>query len=138
MDMVSLFRKQLNLTYTRLWGENRTLVDGMLMLSPSHRLSATHAFGSRNCNLRYSFVHKGMTTFEPSYDLASNSWNVSMSTRVLDGDLVRASYQTSDRILDLELITAQNFKVSVYGQHLDFHKRLFMVCLLLFILLCSA
>ncbi|XP_003549429.2 outer envelope pore protein 24B, chloroplastic-like, partial [Glycine soja] len=42
-------------------------------------------------------------TFEPAYDVAKNTWDFAVSRRVYGGDdTLRASYQTSSRVLGVE------------------------------------
>ncbi|KAE8713521.1 Outer envelope pore protein 24 [Hibiscus syriacus] len=94
--------KQVNWTYTHTRNDRRTILDGSLMFDRSNKLSASHELGSVNCKLRYSYVHKGLTTFEPCYDLAKKSWDLTVSRRVLGGDLIKANYETSSQVLGVE------------------------------------
>ncbi|MCD7463516.1 hypothetical protein HAX54_050774 [Datura stramonium] len=48
------------------------------------------------------YVHRDLTTFEPSYDFAKNSWDVAVSQRVYEDNVVKASYQNSSKVLALE------------------------------------
>ena len=82
--------------------ENRTVLDGTLLLDTANKLSASHELGSVNCKLKYSYVHRGLTTFEPCYDLAKKSWDLAVSRRVLGGDLIKAKYEASSRVLGVE------------------------------------
>ena len=75
--------KQVNWTYTHERNENRTVLDGTLLLDTTNKLSASHELGSVNCMLKYNYVHRGLTTFEPCYDLANKSWDLAVSRRVL-------------------------------------------------------
>ncbi|XP_054817463.1 outer envelope pore protein 24, chloroplastic-like [Prosopis cineraria] len=102
MNTVRIADKPLNLTYTHSWGDNRTALDGTLIIDPANKFSANHTLGSGNCKLKYAYVHQGVTTFEPSYDLAKNSWDFAVSRRVYGDDLLKASYQTSSKLLGLE------------------------------------
>ncbi|XP_028794489.1 outer envelope pore protein 24, chloroplastic [Neltuma alba] len=102
MNTVRIAEKPLNLTYSHAWGDNRTALDGTLIIDPSNKLSANHTLGSGNCKLKYSYLHQGVTTFEPSYDLAKNSWDFAVSRRVYGDDSLKASYQTSSKLLGLE------------------------------------
>lgn len=102
MNTVKLADKPLNLTYIHSRGDNRTIVDGSLLFDSANKVSANHMLGSRNCKLKYSYVHGGVTTFEPCYDLAKNSWDFALSRKVFDDDVFRASYQTSSKALALE------------------------------------
>lgn len=116
MNTVRVLDKQLNLTYTHARGDNRTALDGTLVLGSANKLSANYAFDSGNAKLKYSYVHGGLTTFEPCYDFAKNSWDFAVSQRVDDGDVLRASYQTSSRVLGLDWLKSSmsngSFKVS--------------------------
>ncbi|XP_016450375.2 outer envelope pore protein 24, chloroplastic-like [Nicotiana tabacum] len=102
MNTVRVLEKPLNFTYKHWRGDNRTTLDGTLMIDSTNNLSANYGFDSGNCKLKYSYVHRGLTTFEPSYDFAKNSWDVSVSQRVYEDDVVKASYQSSSKILGLE------------------------------------
>ncbi|KAK9265711.1 hypothetical protein L1049_025305 [Liquidambar formosana] len=102
MNTVKVLEKQLNLTYSHLRGENQTVLDGTLVLDPANKVSANYALDSGNGKLKYSFVHRGVRTFEPGYDFAKNSWDFAISQRVFDDDVFRASYQTSSQLLGLE------------------------------------
>lgn len=102
MNTVRIAEKPLNLTYIHSRGDNRTILDGTLIFDPANRVSANHTLGSGNCKIKYTYVHQGVTTFEPSYDVAKNSWDFAVSRRVYGDDSLRASYQTSNKILGLE------------------------------------
>ncbi|KAJ8567505.1 hypothetical protein K7X08_019713 [Anisodus acutangulus] len=102
MNSVRVMEKPLNFIYTHWRGDNRTVVDGTLAIDSANKLSANYGVDSGNCKLGYSYVHKGLTTFEPSYDFAKNSWDVAVSQRVYEDNVVKTSYQSSSRVLGLE------------------------------------
>ncbi|XAR57884.1 hypothetical protein NMG60_11026170 [Bertholletia excelsa] len=103
MNTVRVLDKPLNLTYTHGWSEKKTALDGTLVLDSANKVSASYALDSGNCKLKYTYVHGGACVLEPSYDFAKNSWDFSVSQRLYDGDdVVRASYQTSSRVLALD------------------------------------
>ncbi|KAK7300628.1 hypothetical protein RJT34_11476 [Clitoria ternatea] len=102
MNTVRVGEKPLNLTYSHSKGDNRTVLDGTLVLDNANKVSANYAFDSGNCKLKYCYVHKGLTTFEPSYDVAKNSWDFAVSRRVYGDDLFKTTYQTSTKVLGLE------------------------------------
>ncbi|XP_061353375.1 outer envelope pore protein 24, chloroplastic-like isoform X1 [Gastrolobium bilobum] len=102
MNTVRVAEKPLNFTYMHSRGDNRTILDGTLVLDTANKVSANYAFDSGNCKLKYSYVHKGLTTFEPSYDVAKNSWDFAVSRRVYGDDSFKASYQTSSKVLGFE------------------------------------
>ncbi|KAK9129922.1 hypothetical protein Sjap_010409 [Stephania japonica] len=102
MNSVSVLNKSLRLNYIHWRGQNRTLLDGTLVFDSSNKVSANYAFGSGNCKLKYTYQHGGVRTFEPCYDLSSNSWDFAVSQRVFGDDVFRASYQTSSKVLGLE------------------------------------
>nr|GMD99349.1 outer envelope pore protein 24A, chloroplastic [Ipomoea batatas] len=102
MSTVRVLEKPLNLNYIHFKGDKRTTVDGTLVLDPANKVSANHLMGSGNCKLKYTYVHKGKTTFEPSYDFAKNAWDFSVSQRVYGDDVLKAMYQTSNQNLALE------------------------------------
>ncbi|KAK6241962.1 hypothetical protein SCA6_007351 [Theobroma cacao] len=102
MNTFKVEAKQVNWTYTHVRNERRTVLDGTLLLDTANKLSASHELGSVNCKLKYTHVHRGLTTFEPCYDLAKKSWDLAVSRRVLGGDLIKATYETSSQVLGVE------------------------------------
>ncbi|KAA8547335.1 hypothetical protein F0562_003801 [Nyssa sinensis] len=102
MNTTRVLDKPLNLTYTHWMGENLTAVDGILVLDSANKLSVAYAFDSGNCKLKYCYVHRGLTAFEPCYDFAKKSWHFVVSQRIRDDDVLKASYQTSSKVLGLE------------------------------------
>ena len=102
MNSIKVLEKPLNLTYIHSSGDNRTILDGTLVFDSANKVSANHMLGSKNCKLKYSYVHQGVTTFEPIYDVAKNSWDFAVARRVYGDDVFRASYQTSSKQLGLE------------------------------------
>ncbi|OMO75067.1 hypothetical protein COLO4_26339 [Corchorus olitorius] len=101
VDKPGVAEKPLKLTYIHSRGDNRTIVDGTLVFDPANKVSAVYTLGTRNCKLKYSYVHGGATTFEPCYDLGKNAWDFAISKRVYD-DVFKATYQTLSRDLALE------------------------------------
>lgn len=63
----------LNLVYTHMKGDNKTALDGTLVIDSANKLSASYAFDTRNCRIKYSYIHGDKTTIEPCYDLGKNS-----------------------------------------------------------------
>jgi hypothetical protein len=116
MNSVKVLDKAVNLTYSHARGDNRTAVDGTLILDSSNKISANYALDSGNCKLKYSYIHKGLTTFEPSYDTAKNTWDFAMSQKIYDDDVVRASYQSSSKVLGVDWLrnsrSTGSFKIS--------------------------
>ncbi|XP_059294800.1 outer envelope pore protein 24, chloroplastic-like [Lycium ferocissimum] len=112
MNRVRVMEKPLNFTYTHWRGDNRTAVDGTLAIDSANKLSATYGFDSGISKLGYSYVHSGLTAFEPNYDFAKNSWEVAVSKRVFKENVVKASYQSSSKVLGLEWSSSGGFKVS--------------------------
>ncbi|KAK9947100.1 hypothetical protein M0R45_012535 [Rubus argutus] len=102
MNTVRVADKPLNLTYIHSKDDNRTILDGTLVLNSANKVSANHILGTGNGKLKYSYLHGGVTSFEPSYDLAKNSWDFAVSRRVYSDDVFRATYQTSSKLLGLE------------------------------------
>ncbi|XP_030922825.1 outer envelope pore protein 24B, chloroplastic-like [Quercus robur] len=98
---VKVLEKPLKLTYTHMMGENQTSLNGMLELNSANKLSVDYAFDFGDCKLMYSYAHGGMT-LEPCYDFGKKSLDFTMSQRILDGDLIGASYKTSSKTLGLE------------------------------------
>ncbi|KAA3476381.1 outer envelope pore protein 24A, chloroplastic-like [Gossypium australe] len=91
----------LKLTYSHGGGDNRTAVEGAFMFDSANTVSANYVFGTRNCKLKYSYVHGGDTTFEQCYDWGKMAWDFAISRRVYD-DVFKATYQTSNSDLALE------------------------------------
>ena len=104
MNSVNVMNKQLNLTYTHTRAVNQTALDATLLIDSANKLWGSYGFGSGDCKVKYSYVQDGLRTFEPCYDIAKNSWDISVSQRVLDGDFIRAFYRTSSKVLGLELL----------------------------------
>ncbi|CAL1384280.1 unnamed protein product [Linum trigynum] len=116
MNTVRVADKPLNLTYMHSRGDNRTILDGTLVIDSSNKVSSNYVVGTGNCKLKYTYTHGGLTTFEPTYDLAKNTWDFTVSRRVYGDDVFRATYQTSSKHLGLEWSRVSklngNFKVS--------------------------
>ncbi|XP_058080973.1 outer envelope pore protein 24A, chloroplastic [Magnolia sinica] len=111
MNTIRVSDKPLNLTYSHVRGENRTTLDGTLVMDPANKVSTNYIFGSGNLKVKYTYVHgEGWRTFEPCYDFSKNSWDFAVSQRVYGDDVLRASYQTSNKLVGLEW--ARNSKVS--------------------------
>ncbi|XP_041008794.1 outer envelope pore protein 24B, chloroplastic-like [Juglans microcarpa x Juglans regia] len=98
---LNMLERPLNLTYTHVMSENRTLLNGTLELDSANKLSANYEFYSGNCKLKYSYAHGG-TTLEPCYDFGNKSLDLAASQRFLDGNLIGATYKTSSKTLGLE------------------------------------
>lgn len=102
MNRVRVMERPLNLTYSHWRGENLTALDGTLMIDPANKFSFNYGFDSCNCKLKYSYTHEGLTTVEPSYDIGKNAWDFAVSRRVYGNDVVRASYESSTKVLGVE------------------------------------
>ncbi|XP_075523610.1 outer envelope pore protein 24B, chloroplastic-like [Primulina tabacum] len=102
MNTIRVAEKPLNLTYIHSKCEERTIVDGCLVIDSVNKVSANHVLGTGNAKLKYTYLHGGLTTFEPSYDLGKNAWDFALSRRVYGNDVFRATYQTSSKNLGLE------------------------------------
>lgn len=102
MNSIRVLEKPLNLNYIHFRGDNRTILDGTLVFDSANKVSANHVLGSRGCKLKYSYVHGGLTTFEPSYDTTKNSWDFTVSRKVYGDNVCRATYQTTSKNLGFE------------------------------------
>ncbi|CAN4093837.1 unnamed protein product [Withania somnifera] len=102
MNSIRVLDKPLNLNYVHCYGDNRTILDGTLVFDSANKVSANHVMGSGSCKLKYTYVHGGITTFEPIYDTAKNAWDFMVSRKVYGDDVFRATYQTPSRNLGLE------------------------------------
>ncbi|KAH0684074.1 hypothetical protein KY289_021826 [Solanum tuberosum] len=102
MNSIKVLEKPLNLNYIHFHGDKRTILDGTLVVDSANKVSANHVMGSGSCKLKYTYVHGGITTFEPIYDTAKNAWDFMVSRKVYGDDVFRATYQTTSRNLGLE------------------------------------
>lgn len=103
------------LTYSNGWQPISTSLGGTLMFDPANIVSANYMFGSRNCKLKYTYLHKGLTTFQPSYDVGDKSWDFAVSRKIYYDDRLTASFQRSTNTLGLQysLNTKQNANFTV-------------------------
>ncbi|KAL3845230.1 hypothetical protein ACJIZ3_002633 [Penstemon smallii] len=102
MNSVKVADKPLNLTYIHSNGDKRTILDGTLVVDSANKVSANHVFGTGNARFKYTYLHGGLTTFEPSYDLGKNAWDFAVSRRVYGDDVFKGTYQTTSKNLGLE------------------------------------
>lgn len=102
MNTVRIAEKPLNLTFIHSRGDDRIIVDGSLSIDPANKISANYMVGTNNCKLKYTYAHGGIATFEPCYDLAKNAWDFAVSRKVYGGDMLKATYQTSSKLLGME------------------------------------
>ena len=102
MSSVRVLEKKLNMTYIHFKNDNRTMVDGSLVLDAANKVSVGHTLGSRNGMFKYTYVHGGGLSFEPRYDLGKNAWDFGVSRKLFGDDVVRASYATSNSVLGVE------------------------------------
>ncbi|KAK4429172.1 Outer envelope pore protein 24A, chloroplastic [Sesamum alatum] len=102
MNTVRVAEKSLNLSYTHMKGDAKTILDGTLVIDAANKVSVNHVLDTGNTKLKYNYLHGGLTTFEPSYDLGKNTWDFAVSRRVYGDDVFRATYQTSSKNLGLE------------------------------------
>ncbi|XP_055821538.1 outer envelope pore protein 24B, chloroplastic-like [Solanum dulcamara] len=113
MNSIKVLEKPLNLTYSHSVGENKTILDGTLVFDSANKLSVNHKLGSEGCKLKYSYVHGGLTTFEPSYDTQEDSWDFAVSH---GKDVCSATYKTPSKNLGLQWSRSSklgaSFKVS--------------------------
>lgn len=121
MNTIRISDKPLNMVYSHSRGDQRTMLDGTLVIDSANKVSANHVLGSGNCKLKYTFVHGGVTTFEPSYDLAKDSWDFAVSRKVYADHVLKAVYQTSNQNLQLDWSTKSkmigSYKVSDHGPY---------------------
>ncbi|KAL5553970.1 hypothetical protein UlMin_041371 [Ulmus minor] len=103
MNRVNVLDKHLSFTYTHSKRSNRTALDATLLVNPANKLWGSYSFDSGDCKLKYSYV-QGSRTFEPCYDLSKNSWDISVSQMIFDGDVIKGFYRTSSKDLGLELL----------------------------------
>ncbi|TMW97655.1 hypothetical protein EJD97_005193 [Solanum chilense] len=102
MNSIKVLEKPLNLNYIHFHGDKRTILDGTLVVDSANKVSANHVMGSGSCKLKYTYVHGGITTFEPIYDTAKNAWDFMVSRKVYGDDVFKATYQTTSKNLGLE------------------------------------
>ncbi|KAK6792888.1 hypothetical protein RDI58_011969 [Solanum bulbocastanum] len=102
MNSIKVLEKPLNLNYIHFHGDKRTILDGTLVVDSANKVSANHVMGSGSCKLKYTYVHGGITTFEPIYDTAKNAWDFMVSRKLYGDDVFKATYQTTSRNLGIE------------------------------------
>lgn len=102
MNSIKVLKKPLNLKYFHSRGEKKTTLDGTLVFDSANKLSVNHMLDSGGCKLKYSYVHGGLTTLEPSYDTTENSFDFAVSRKVYGDDVCTATYQTKSNNLGLE------------------------------------
>ncbi|XP_015074255.1 outer envelope pore protein 24A, chloroplastic-like [Solanum pennellii] len=102
MNSIKVLEKPLNLNYIHFHGDKRTILDGTLVVDSANKVSANYVMGSGSCKLKYTYVHGGITTFEPIYDTAKNAWDFMVSRKVYGDDVFKATYQTTSKNLGLE------------------------------------
>ncbi|KAK9061993.1 hypothetical protein SSX86_019177 [Deinandra increscens subsp. villosa] len=105
MNSVSFHGKPLNFTYSHSLAENTTSLDGTLLIDSNNKISANYGFKPRDCKAKYTYLHGCVMTFEPQYDFADDSWDIAVSRRLHDDSVVRASYQSSTRVLGMDYKT---------------------------------
>ncbi|MBA0659676.1 hypothetical protein Goklo_011786 [Gossypium klotzschianum] len=101
MNTFRFAKNPLKLSYGRKRGDKRTVVDGALVFDSGSQVSASYMVGTRNCKLKYGYLHGGVTTLEPCYDLGKNVWDFAISRRLYD-NVFKATYQTWSKNLALE------------------------------------
>ncbi|XP_060173461.1 outer envelope pore protein 24, chloroplastic-like [Lycium barbarum] len=107
MNSIKVMEKPLNLKYihnTALHniGDGKTILDGTLVFDSANKVSANHELGSIGCKLKYSYVHGGLTTLEPSYDTERNFWDLAVSHKIYGDHVCKATYQMESNDLGLE------------------------------------
>ncbi|GJS75443.1 outer envelope pore protein 24, chloroplastic-like protein [Tanacetum coccineum] len=116
MNTVRVSGRPLNLSYSHSVFGKQTKLDSVLMLDENNKVSANYGFESGNCEVKYSYVHGGVMTFEPRYDFGDKSWDLALSRRISDDSVVRGSYRSSTKVLGLDLTKSSfangSFKVS--------------------------
>ncbi|KAL0360695.1 UNVERIFIED_CONTAM: Outer envelope pore protein 24, chloroplastic [Sesamum radiatum] len=100
--------KPLNLSYTRtksdvIQGDARTILEGILLMDSANKVSVNHVPEAGIMKLGYTYEHRGLTTFEPSYDVLKNSFELAVSHRVHGDNVLRAMLDTSSKTLGVEL-----------------------------------
>ncbi|MBA0775691.1 hypothetical protein Gotri_010807 [Gossypium trilobum] len=117
MNTFRFAKNPLKLSYGRKRGDKRTVVDGALVFDSGSQVSASYMVGTRNCKLKYSYLHGGVTTLEPCYDLGKNVWDFAISRRLYD-NVFKATYQTWSKNLALEWLRNHvfngTFKMSAF------------------------
>jgi hypothetical protein len=96
--------KPVSFTYMHMWRDNRTAVDCSVAFDPSNKVAVNYALATGNCKVKYVYVHgaEGRTVMEPCYDMSKNAWDFAVSRKFDGGDAVKATYQTSSKVLGLE------------------------------------
>ncbi|KAE8682157.1 Outer envelope pore protein 24A [Hibiscus syriacus] len=66
------------------------------------------AVNAGEIKLKYSYLHGGVTTLEPCYDLGRNAWDFAISRRLYD-NVFKATYQIWSKNLALEWLRNRVF-----------------------------
>ncbi|RDX79347.1 Outer envelope pore protein 24, chloroplastic, partial [Mucuna pruriens] len=101
INTVMVGEKPLKLTYEHSMKDKKTVLEGTFELDPGKKVCVNYAFDSRRYKLKHTYVHK-LTTFEQAYDVAKNTWDFAVSRRVYGDNKLKASYETSNKVLGLE------------------------------------
>ncbi|WOK99701.1 G-box-binding factor 1-like [Canna indica] len=105
MNSVRLMEKTVNLTYTHARGDNRTAIDGSMVLDPANKVSVSYTVGEPGaCKVKYVYAHGELlrTVLEPCYDVSKNSWDFAITRKFEGGDSLKATYHTTTKNLGLE------------------------------------
>lgn len=63
-----------------------------------NKIYVNYALDLVNSRLKYRYAHKGLTMFEPTYDVAKNSWKTFFFRRVYGDDLFETIWKQSHLI----------------------------------------
>ena len=102
MNSAKVYGKQLKLTYIHPQKANATLLETTLVFDPANKLSGKYSLDSGKGSLKYSYAHTSGVTFEPAYDFTSDAWSFAASRKLGSENTLKAAYETSNKVLDLE------------------------------------
>ena len=94
MNTVRVAEKPLNLTYIHSRADNRTIVDGGLLIDPANKVSANYMVGTNNCKLKYTMhaerlLHSSLAMTLPRMLGILRFLRESMGMRMLSRPLIK-------------------------------------------------
>ncbi|KAK1276689.1 hypothetical protein QJS04_geneDACA011669 [Acorus gramineus] len=115
MNTMRVFKKPVIFSYTHFYRANRTALDGSMCFNTANRVSAS-CDSNGGAKVRYVYKHRGgRTTFEPSYDFKKDSLEFAVSQMIRSEGVVRASYQTSSKVLEIDWFRGSKLSPSFPG-----------------------
>lgn len=88
MNSVKVLKKEVHLTYTHARKENRTAVEGAVVLDEANKIAVSNVLGTEEWKVRYTYKHGVLrrTVIEPCYNVKANTWDLVLTRRFERGD----------------------------------------------------